>query len=232
MTVLAMVLHKGNLIPADDIARDALASLSQDRSATGRKRRKDFIPRLSKECEFCGKSYQWPEHWKRDAWIRSRFCSNTCSAQVSHRTDGDARFNAFIDHSAASGCHLWTGTVGSNGYGKMMMNGKVVIAHRYAYERAFGIIPDGMLVCHKCDTPLCVNTDHHFLGTSADNNRDAASKDRLLFGVNHPLARLNDDAVRLIRSSKKTHTALGAEYGVSKTTIANVRSGRVWRRVR
>lgn len=59
-------------------------------------------------------------------------------------------------------------------------------AHRASWEFYRGPIPEGMHVLHKCDVPLCVNPDHLFLGTQADNMRDKSLKGRQLYGENHP----------------------------------------------
>lgn len=73
------------------------------------------------------------------------------------------------------------------------INGKIVAAHRYAWEQANGPIPESMFVCHRCDNPPCINVDHLFLGTPKDNTRDMALKGR--------------DS-----NSKKTHCPRGHPY--------------------
>lgn len=72
------------------------------------------------------------------------------------------------------GCWVWQGPTNRKGYGIYAQ----WTAHREAWRRTNGPIPDGMLVCHHCDNPPCVRPVHLFLGTITDNNRDRAAKGR------------------------------------------------------
>lgn len=77
-------------------------------------------------------------------------------------------------------CWLFTGWKTPRGYGQIQINatGKRVYAHRLAYELTHGPIPAGMVICHRCDVPGCVNPDHLFAATQGDNIRDAHRKGR------------------------------------------------------
>jgi len=141
-----------------------------------------------------------------------------------------------------SGCWLWTGDrSGQSGYGALLLN-KVPLgdgryrkireyAHRLSWLLHEGDIPDGIRVLHRCDNPACVNPDHLFLGTSADNSRDAMMKGRLSKGSHRPLAKLTEADIPAIRASNKSLTETAAQYGVVFQTISDIRRRKTWRHV-
>ena len=85
----------------------------------------------------------------------------------------------------ADECWEWNAALrGKTGYGAFKLNGKVVDAHRLSYELHFGVIPKGVLVCHRCDNRKCVNPNHLFLGTYKGNHQDGVNKGRIINGWN------------------------------------------------
>ena len=77
------------------------------------------------------------------------------------------------------GCWEWPGAREKSGYGSLSHGGKKKKAHRMAWELVNGPIPEGKLVCHRCDNPPCCPPDHLFIGTQRDNLHDAILKGRL-----------------------------------------------------
>jgi hypothetical protein len=77
------------------------------------------------------------------------------------------------------GCWIYVSNSTRYSFLSCRANGKRYLAHRFSYELHHNTsIPDGMLVCHQCDVPKCVNPAHLFLGTNLDNNRDRDQKGR------------------------------------------------------
>lgn len=94
------------------------------------------------------------------------------------------RFEKYVYPDPNSGCFIWAGSCKSGGYGYTWLLrrpstlNKKILAHRLAWLLDGRVIPEGLCVLHKCDTPSCVNPGHLFLGTQADNMRDMAKKGR------------------------------------------------------
>ena len=134
-----------------------------------------------------------------------------------------------------TGVSLRSGGKDSHRYGRITRNGKKMLAHRYAYELEYGVIPDGMCVCHKCDNTLCCNPAHLFLGTQKENIRDAVSKNRMSRvsrpkpkGEQSPTARLTDLQITEIRNrrhSGESVASLAAAYGVHHSYISRLANG-------
>ena len=128
-------------------------------------------------------------------------------------------------------CDIWLSTQTSSGYGRMSVDNTQCFAHRLAWMYEHGDIPDGMLVCHKCDNPLCVNPQHLFLGTTQENTGDRQAKGRQANGERQHLAKLTASDVIAIRASGKLLRELAAEYGVSIATVSHVKRGDTWKHI-
>lgn len=128
-----------------------------------------------------------------------------------------------------SGCWEWQGSFHHKGYGYFSIRHTVIYAHRFSYCAYIGEIPDGMLVCHKCDNGRCVNPDHLFIGTYEDNTNDMMKKGRGVFysGVKSPVSKLNSSQVMEITSMRGIESSrkVAARFGVSHTIILNIWNG-------
>lgn len=78
---------------------------------------------------------------------------------------------------AESGCWEWDGAT-VKGYGHSHYERKHYYAHVAMWEEFNGPVPDGLLVRHRCDNPLCCNPDHLLIGTALDNTRDMIERGR------------------------------------------------------
>lgn len=134
-------------------------------------------------------------------------------------------------------CWLWKATRMqrlSCGYGVVRFEGKDRKAHRVIWELANGPIPEGMCVLHKCDNALCVNPDHLFLGTHADNMRDMTNKGRHsehFKGVKNPKSKLSESDVLRIRTLENSVENIAVDYQINKSTVYRIKNRQCWKDV-
>lgn len=87
-------------------------------------------------------------------------------------------FDQWWSEAPATGCHEWQRSLTPQGYGQLNVGGRPMLAHRFAWERVNGPIPQGLHVLHACDNRRCVNVSHLSLGTNLDNIQDTVRKGR------------------------------------------------------
>lgn len=138
-----------------------------------------------------------------------------------------------------SGCWVWMGAKTPKGYGNFGGSSKdgrwAVYCHRVSWEKHFGPIPDGLCVLHRCDNPPCVNPDHLFLGTKAENNADCWLKGRYNRGENRWSAKLKEveiPAIRALIALGFSTVRIGRLFSVDQMTIQAIKKGKTWKHVK
>lgn len=173
-------------------------------------------PTARVRCETCGSEFE-----KTLTMIRKtkrNFCSRKCFGES--RKNNPEKFWAKVKKEP-NACWIWTGSGNPDGYGIVSVSNSRMSTHRYSYELAFGKIPEGLHVLHKCDNPPCVNPAHLFLGTNADNMEDKNVKDRA------GLKLKTKDVHAIIDACKSgcTQRSVAKQFGVSPSHVSKLCSG-------
>jgi len=127
-----------------------------------------------------------------------------------------------------SGCWLWLGTLDKYGYGIFSVGGKKAFAHRISLTIHGFDLASSECALHRCDNRICVNPEHLYAGSNADNMRDKVQRGRSLAGSKNANAKLTEQQVLEIRSLDISSSIAAARYGVGISTIQNIRSGYRW----
>ena len=147
------------------------------------------------------------------------------------------RFFEKVDQSGGeNACWIWKGQ-SSNGYGGIRSGGprgSLLRATHVAWLLAYGPVPAGLRVCHRCDTPSCVNHTHLFVGTAKDNTRDMIDKKRHCHGKLHPLHRLTEAQVveiRRLKAAGTTYDVLEDMFGITRGPLHRIVHRTSWTHV-
>lgn len=168
------------------------------------------------------------KHWRRNKRFGSPVLVNRTSGFFIGMS-AEQRF--FAQAVKGDGCWSWSASKDKDGYGIFL--GEVLgavykRAHRYSW--AFhnqAVIPSGMVVCHSCDNPQCCNPAHLKLGSHGDNQRDRRAKGR--HGeFRNPAAKVTPETVRAIRAATGFQRDIAKLYGVTQTTVSDIKRRKSW----
>lgn len=135
------------------------------------------------------------------------------------------RFNKKIRITPS--CWIWVGAKRKK-YGNFSVGGENISAHRFSYEFHIGKIPDDFFVCHKCDNPSCVNPDHLFIGTAAENTADMINKGRQKIFPLPPLTKIPQEIIEkvfVLRRLGLSYAKIADELGMTRSHAFNVAKG-------
>lgn len=188
-----------------------------------------------KPCAYCQKTFT-------PSKLQQIYCDRRCG-RLHQLPSIENRVWGKVKKASDAECWEWTGARTRAGYGTISYQNRPQYAHRLVYELTHGTIPDGMLICHTCDNPICVNPAHLWVGTKGDNNRDMIAKGRNWLqqspqrqarGEQQGSAKLTEAKVREIRrlhSLGHSSKALAVQFGISQSTAHTIISRKGWKHV-
>ncbi len=151
--------------------------------------------------------------------------------------EGQRKFWGKVKRVKPDECWEWVGAIDSYGYGVFSFQyeaqrRKGILAHRISYLLNSGVLPDELVVCHRCDNRKCVNPNHLFLGTDVQNVYDMMSKGRHARGEMIHKHKLTEEQVQNVRSMRKSGTncaVISRMFKVTRQTIHQVVKRKTWK---
>lgn len=184
----------------------------------------------TKPCAHCGTAFARDIRNTHAYWERAKYCSQSCAGAAWSQRCRDGRlpladkFNGNVAQS--DGCWLWTGIKDRDGYGLFTYAKKQYRAPRLALELDGRPVPAGHYACHHCDNPGCVRPSHLYVGTPTDNAADTKARGRARHGKK---AKVSADDIAVIRAAPGRHQDIADRFGISRSSVSMIKSGKTWR---
>lgn len=149
------------------------------------------------------------------------------------------RFWACVDKSPGQGpkgeCWTWTKSLDEDGYGRINVDNKHVLAHRYAFFLEHGHYPEHYAL-HHCDYPTCVRASHLYDGTHAQNMADRQDRNRQWHpsGEKHGASKLTEGKVLDIRARAargEAKAAIASRYKISRALVTMICQRQRWKHI-
>lgn len=199
-----------------------------------------------KTCKHCGTIFTPKYRVTASYWAGRNFCSAQCSRNASKGRPSSnrgrvkvplaERFWSKVAKQGTDECWPWTGAIERQGYGKLHRSSRRFYkAHILSWTLHFGEVPKGLCVCHSCDNRACVNPQHLWLGTHAENMADMKAKGRAAkhSGAQNGRAKLSraqvNEMIELVNAGK-TQTEVAKQYGITQPNLSGILLGKTWKR--
>jgi hypothetical protein len=148
--------------------------------------------------------------------------------QPVERASTFARFWSLVKRGNADECWPFIGHIASHGYGVFSVGRQRYRAHRFAWLASRGDLVSGLDVCHRCDTPACVNPSHLFIDTHCENLRDSIRKGRKRAWGKQKLDAAQVKEIRTRAAAGEPQRQIAQGFGIARNTVSQIVNFKTW----